>query len=260
MSDSRKNTTDKKTSTKYGSKRAAKQSFRCPLRFIRTTTVAGLWQGRRQTTTLLMRRIYLSVLITVALALSAHAQQFGQTLVNGQYFPYVIDDCGDTLIVASLEDVSVTSPRRFADDEEYRRYRRYRYYAVKVYPYAVEAIRIFRETEYVTANMRDGRRNRYIRRLQTELKNEFADPLRNLSKTQGLILIKMIERELDTPLYYLIKDLRGGITATYWNAMGKLFDHQIKEGYQRGEDPILDAVLDDFKVSYQKPAPPPLND
>lgn len=207
-----------------------------------------------------MRRICLSVLFGGLLALSAHAQQFGQTLVNGQYFPYVIDDCGDTLIVASLDDVSVTSPRRFADDEEYRRYRRYRYYAVKVYPYAVEAIRIFRETEYVTANMRDGRRSRYIRRLQAELKSEFADPLRGLSKSQGMILIKMIERELDTPLYYLVKDLRGGITATYWNAMGKLFDHQIKEGYQRGKDPILDAVLDDFKVSYERPASLPLND
>lgn len=193
------------------------------------------------------------VIALVALSTWAARAQEGFTLVNGQLYPYTLDGCGDTLIVASLDDISVSSLRQFANDEEYRRYRRYRLYAVKVYPYAAEAVRIFRETAYVTENMRDGQRSRYLRRLQGELKDEFADPLRNLSKTQGMIMIKMIERELDTPLYELIKDLRGGITATYYNAMGRLFDHNIKEGYQRGKDHILDAVLDDFNVSYEIP-------
>ena len=138
-------------------------------------------------------------------------------------------------------------------DDDYRRYRRYRQYAIKVYPYAVQAIRIFRETEYAMNNLSNRESKRYIRRLQRELKDEFADPLKNLSKTQGLILIKMIERELDTPMYDLIKDLRGGITASYWNTMGKLFGHSIKDGYIDGEDRILDAVLDDFNVSYDVP-------
>jgi len=175
------------------------------------------------------------------------------TKVNNEYFHYMIDSCGDTLIVANLDDISITSPRVFDNDADYLRYRRYRQYAVKVYPYAVQAIRIFRETEYAINNLPNRESKRYIRRLQRELKDEFADPLKNLSKTQGLILIKMIERELDTPMYSLVKDLRGGITATYWNAMGKLFGHDIKEGYIEGEDKILDAVLDDFNVSYDVP-------
>jgi len=94
---------------------------------------------------------------------------------------------------------------------------------------------------------------RHIRRLKKELKDEFADPLKHLSKTQGLILIKMIEKELDTPMYDLIKDLKGGVTATYWNTMGKLFGHHIKDGYVKGDDKILDAVLNDFDVSYELP-------
>jgi hypothetical protein len=185
------------------------------------------------------------------IAAGAGAQD-GYTVVNGQHFPYTIDECGDTLILASLEGVSVSSLRTFESDEEYKRYRRYRMYAIKVYPYAKEAIRIFRETEYVTNNMRNKERRKYIKQLQKEMKDEFADPLKSLSKTQGKILIKMIERELDTPLYFLIKDLRNGLTASYWSTMGKLFGHQLKDGYIRGEDRILDAVLDDFNVSYDK--------
>jgi len=71
---------------------------------------------------------------------------------------------------------------------------------------------------------------------------------------QGMILIKMIERELDIPMYYLIKDLRNGLTATYWSTMGKLFGHDLKEGYKEGQDPILDAVLRDMNISYEIPA------
>lgn len=197
-----------------------------------------------------MKYLVLSSLI-IFFGTSLIAQETGgYTKVNDQYYKYMIDDCGDTLIVASLEGISISSLRAFENEDDYRRYRRYRQYALKVYPYAVQAIRIFKETEYAINNLSNRESKRYIRRLQRELKDEFADPLKNLSKTQGLILIKMIERELDTPMYDLIKNLRGGITASYWNTMGRLFGHSIKDGYIDGEDRILDAVLDDFNVSY----------
>lgn len=181
------------------------------------------------------------------------AQSKGYTKINNQYFEYMLDDCGDTIIVASLEGVSISSLRSFESDEDYRRYRRYRLYANKVYPFAVQAIRIFRETEYVMANESKKDSKKHIRRLKKELKEEFADTLKGLTKTQGLILMKMVERELDTPMYDLIKDLRGGVTASYWGTMGRLFGHRIKDGYIEGEDKILDAVLNDFNVSYELP-------
>lgn len=199
-----------------------------------------------------MKNIIL-ISITLLFVSSLLAQTKGYTKVNNEFFEYMLDECGDTLILASLKGISISSLRSFESDDDYRRYRRYRQYATKVYPYATEAIRIFRETEYVVNNESKKDTKRHVRRLKRELKDEFADPLKNLSKTQGLILIKMIERELDIPMYDLIKDLKGGITASYWNTMGRLFGHKIKEGYVRGDDRILDAVLDDFDVSYELP-------
>lgn len=193
------------------------------------------------------RIIFIGVLLLSAWQLSA---QEGYTVVDGQKLAYTIDDCGDTLILASLEGVSVSSLRQFEDDEEYRRYRRYRRYAAKVYPYAVEAIRIFREVEYATNHMKSRKRKKYIKKLQRDLKDQFSDPLKKLTKTQGMILIKMIEKELDTPMYFLIKDLRNGLTASYWGTVGKLFGHDLKDGYVPGVDPILDAVLNDMNISY----------
>ena len=179
--------------------------------------------------------------------------QTGYTKVDGRYYPYTLDDCGDTLIIAELSDVSISSPEVFANAEEYKLYRRYRIYAQRVYPYAVDAIRIFRETEYMTQNMKKRERRKYIKRLQNELEEKFEEPLKKMSKTQGKVLIAMIEREIDAPVYDLIKDLRGGLTARYWATLAGFYGHKLKHKYTVGDDHILDAVLDDFDVSYELP-------
>lgn len=169
--------------------------------------------------------------------------------IDGHVLTAVITD-DDTLYIAELDDVSITSKRKFDSREEYALYQRYRRYANKVYPYAVEAIRIFRELEETTQTMNKRKQRRHIRRLQNELKEEFEEPLKSLSRTQGRILVHMIERELDTPLYFLIKDLKNGLTATYWSAAGTLFGYHLKKGYIVGEDPIMDIVLEDFDVAH----------
>ncbi len=74
--------------------------------------------------------------------------------------------------------------------------------------------------------------------------------MKSLSRTQGKILVKMIEYELETPLYDLLKGVRNGMTASKWQMVGKLFGYDLKTGYIPGEDPILDAVLQDFDISY----------
>ena len=189
-------------------------------------------------------------LIALSGLVSSLSAQTGHLMINGEVLPYMVDECGDTLILAELDDVSVSSPRKFETRDDYRRYLKYKRYAIKVYPYAVEAIKIFREVEYATENMKKGKRKKYIKQLQKDLKTEFEDPLKKLTKTQGKILFKMIEKELDTPMYFLIKDLRGGLTASYWGTVGRLYGHRLKDGYIEGEDPILDAVLSDLNISY----------
>jgi hypothetical protein len=177
---------------------------------------------------------------------------FLQGQVMGNFYSYEVDECGDTIYIAKIGDISVSAPQ-FASDEDMRRYRIYRQYAVKVYPYAAEAIKIFRKQEAITRHLDPEYKRKYLKILHKELKTEFEDPLKKLTRTQGMILIKMIEKELDTPMYFLIKDLKGGVNATYWNTMGKFFGHYIREGYEVGKDPILDMVLNDFNIAYNYP-------
>ena len=126
---------------------------------------------------------------------------------------------------------------------------KYRRYAASVFPYAEEAVRIFNEAEYATRHMKKRKRKKHNRKLAKELRREFEKPLKKLSKTQGKILIKMIERELGKSMFKLIKNTNGWFKAAYWNRASRLFGYKLKEGYSFGKDPILDIVLMDFDIS-----------
>jgi hypothetical protein len=49
--------------------------------------------------------------------------------------------------------VSVSSKKQFGSKDEYDRYMRYRRYAAIVYPYALEAMRIYHESKEATRSM-----------------------------------------------------------------------------------------------------------
>lgn len=196
--------------------------------------------------------ISITVLLVLCCQICAVAQSDTLAPKKIQFAGEIVEarvENGDTLIIANLDEATVTSFRNFESDTQLRMYNKYRRYAAMVYPYAVESIRIFRKVESETADLKKRKRKKYIKSLQKDLKNEFSDPLKSLSRTQGKILIKMIEYELDTPMYDLLKDLNG-VSAFQWNFVGKLNGYDLKEGYIPGQDPIMDAILADFDISY----------
>jgi Domain of unknown function (DUF4294) len=155
----------------------------------------------------------------------------------------------DTMIVAELREIVVSAPRTFMDAEQYRQYLYYRKCAGIVYPYAIEAVGLYRQLQDETQGMKSGDRKDKIKDLQKDLKGKFEDKLKNLTRIQGKILIKMIEKDLGISFFDLLKDLRGGFTAFYWNEFSKIYGYHLKDGYTEGEDAMLDLILKDFDLS-----------
>jgi Domain of unknown function (DUF4294) len=161
---------------------------------------------------------------------------------------------GDTTYMAVLYEVRVKDARIYKDLAERDRLRRYRRYAANVYPYAVQAVELRDETLRATADMNRRQERRYMRTQKKAFKEDFEEKLKGLYKTEGYILIKMIERNTGKNCYDIIKEARGPVVATYWNSMGKIWGYDLKEGYKHGADPLLDEVLldYDFGDSYWK--------
>ena len=153
---------------------------------------------------------------------------------------------GDTTFVMSLQLHRVSSKRQFKDFAEQRQYYLYYRAARRVYPYAVQAIDMYNDIQLETQDMGKGKRRRYIRREHKELKEDLTDQMKKLTRTEGKVLIKMIERQLDKSFYDVVRETRGGFTATYWHQMGKIWDYDLKDGYRLGADGLLDEVLLDY--------------
>lgn len=175
-------------------------------------------------------------------------EKMEKTVIDGKVVSMLITE-SDTIILANLDEVYISSKAKFASDQEYLLYMRYRAYAAKVYPYAVEAIRIYRAYQDNVKELNFFKKRKTIKNLQNELEKEFEDPLKNLTKGQGRILLKMIERETGESTYNIIKDIKGGFSAFYWNTTSSFWGYHLKDAYKKGDDPILDMVLEDFEVT-----------
>lgn len=153
---------------------------------------------------------------------------------------------GDSTFLMSLHPARLVAKRNFKDLEEQHQFRRYVWAAQRVYPYALEAVELYQEMEEETANMNKRQRRRHFRHEHHELKEDMTERMKNLSKTEGQVLVKMIEKELDMPFYDVIRTTRGSVTATYWNTLGQFWGYDLKKGYHPGDDPLLDEVFIDY--------------
>jgi Domain of unknown function (DUF4294) len=171
---------------------------------------------------------------------------FSQEVQKVKYQRVVIDD--DSTFNGLIPEISVKASPIFKTTEEYYTYLRYKRYAEKVYPYAVQAVKAYTELKDSTDQLGYFARRRYVKDKQHELKSKFEDPLVNLTKGQGFVLIKMIERKLQKPMYEVVSDTKGSFTAVYWNILGSTAGYHLKDGYQEGKDRILDIVIDDYNI------------
>lgn len=156
---------------------------------------------------------------------------------------------GETLPTLITPIVSVVSTRQFKSPEEAKRFRSIKYSASVVRPYAIEAIALYREVTKDFGDMKKRDKKKYTKKLQKEYTSKYKDKLVGLSKEQGFVLIKMIERELNTPFNEVITEIRGGWEAAKWSVTGAFFGYNLKKGYNPKDDKLLEMVLKSFDVT-----------
>jgi len=99
---------------------------------------------------------------------------------------------------------------------------------------------------------REGKR--YRNALEKTLKDDFKDDLKNLSRYQGKVLISMLERQTGRPFYDLLRDLKNGVSATFWQTLGKTYGYDLKDGYDPAEDAMLELILSEMEWPEYRPA------
>ena len=146
-----------------------------------------------------------------------------------------------------LEEVLILEKLKFDNEQERRRYLILRHKTHKVYPYAKLA-----SERLVELNSRleqiEGRRDRkrYTKIVQNYIEDQFSAELKKLTRTEGQILVKLIHRQTGTTTFDLIKDLKSGWRAFWYNTTASFFDISLKEEFQpelNQEDYLIEDIL-----------------
>jgi len=152
---------------------------------------------------------------------------------------------GDTIPNAVLQRVVVFAPRRFNSRRQYNQYYRLIHNLKVVYPYTqIAKEKIAEMDSHFQTLETDRERSAYVKQVERELFEEFEGQLRKLTITQGRLLIKLIDRELGRTSFELIRELRGGFSAVFWQAIARVFGSNLKTEFDYlGEDRLLNELI-----------------
>lgn len=161
---------------------------------------------------------------------------------------YLIMD-GDSIPMSAigLEEVKLLHKLDFNSLKDRRRYLVLRRKTIKVYPYAKLAAERLDTLNMELAKMkRKRKRKKYTRKIQKEIDEQFSAELKKLTRTEGQILVKLIHRQTGITAFDLVKDLRSGWRAFWFNNMANMFSISLKKEYDpenEKEDYLIEDVL-----------------
>ncbi len=168
---------------------------------------------------------------------------------NSELYEIMVID-GDTIPLMVLPTVYFKE-RKFDSVEDQKKFKRMNRLVKKVYPYAEKASDILDEIERETKLIEKKRKEKkYLKKLEKELKTEFEDKLKNLTVSQGKVLVKIIERNTGKNMNELIKQYKSGFSAFVFGQLGKRFGYDLKSGYDPNDPDFkyLEEIVTDIEA------------
>lgn len=186
------------------------------------------------------RPFLLACLACVAGSSVAQSQEY-----NGPMLVPVIVEEGDTIPIYMLGDVRIEAVMTAKMRRQAERLDRLTRNVVKVYPYARVTAQLLGEYENDLAALEKQKdKDLYVKLAEAELRAEFEEEVKDLTMSQGRVLIKLIDRETGHTGYELVKQLRGSFQAWMWQGVARMFGNDLKDDYDpEGDDALVESVV-----------------
>ncbi|WP_044397366.1 DUF4294 domain-containing protein [Lacinutrix sp. Hel_I_90] len=187
----------------------------------------------------------LSLFLFFPFLMFAQVDTFEQDSTEVQYILIEGDSIPREMI--DLEEVMLLHKLNFDSKQDQRRYYILRRKTLKVYPYAkLAAERLDSLTTRIGSLESRRKQRKYAKIVQKYIEEEFSGELKKLTRTEGQILIKLIHRQTGKTTFELIKTLRSGWRAFWFNNTASLFDISLKREFDpenEKEDYLIEDIL-----------------
>ena len=135
----------------------------------------------------------------------------------------------------------------YSNDLEQYKYNLLKRRVQKIYPYVEQGKKILIEMSRNEEVSKKKEHKKYVRSTEEELKKKFEDELKNLTINEGLVLVKLVNRETGNNCYNLIKNLKGSVNAFFWQQIGKRYGYDLKQEYIAKENRELEQAIEDLQ-------------
>jgi hypothetical protein len=88
----------------------------------------------------------------------------------------------------------------------------------------------------------------YTRQIEKEIKAEYTPVLGRMTRSQGKMLVRLIDRQTKHSPYEIVREFRGRFVAGFWQGIAKIFGQDLKDEYDREE---RDRVLEQLILLYE---------
>lgn len=180
--------------------------------------------------------LLLLVLFTIGFAMPSHARRN-----QGYWFmESVVDEYGDTIAMVHILPVY-----KYNRPIDMRRYQRLVNAVKKVYPIAQKAREEMNRMEDEMCRLPTrADQKKFVREIEKRITAEYTPVLKKMTRFEGRVLVKLIDRETEYTAYQIVKDFRGGFVAGFWQGIAKLFGHNLKSEYDKdGDDRMIEQVI-----------------
>lgn len=188
---------------------------------------------------------YLTLLLVFIKLAFGYAQETKNKDSMSIFDRYLIFE-GDTLLI-ELDEIKLLGKLSFKSDYDRRYYYWYRKKTLNAYPYAKLAADRLEVLNERLAKIESKRKKKdYIKIVQKYMEGEFTDQLKKLTRTEGEILIKLIHRQTGETAFDLVKDLRSGWKAFWYNTTANVFKLSLKDEFNpilNKEDYLIEDIL-----------------
>lgn len=161
------------------------------------------------------------------------------------YYRFV-DEYGDTVRMTYIRDVFVYPPLKFKNKKQEEFYWRTVRDVRKTLPYAKLAFSTLCETyEYIQTIPDPKTREKHLKQLEKDIFEQYKPVVKTMTKSQGKVLLKLINRETDQSSFNIVKAFLGSFRAGFWQTFGRFFGMNMKSGFhpeKNDEDAIIDRI------------------
>lgn len=192
-----------------------------------------------------LRTIFLLLMLSTLLPTESSAQARRQRVYGAQSARWEVNAQGDSTLHITVMTVPIYKRNR-----DMKRYQRMVVAVKKVYPLAIDAARRLEDlNERLAEFERRKDRKGYTKALEDALKEELTPLLWKMTRYEGVILLKLLDRETKHTAFNIVKNIRSGFTANFYQILARMFGNNLKLEYDpKGEDAMLEQIVLYYKA------------